>query len=147
MQKWLGVLREMCEAKFPACAYLEEDFPVLGHMDFSEMELPGQFQQLAFSPEACVFIVRLGTRVSLVRRHGVSMRRIDLVCSDGETRSFSIATTQTHNLNSTDQRMMGVYRYVFLRCCVFVAAFFRGMDWLDLFQGIFLFCWELLPLL
>ena len=111
VQKWLAKLREMCESKFPTVVHLEEDFPVLAHMDFTEMELPGQFQQLEFSPEACVFVVRLGTRVSLVRRHGVSMRRIELICSDGVTRFFSVTSTQAHNLSSTDQRMMGVYRY------------------------------------
>lgn len=100
----------MCEAKFPPVVHLEEDFPVLAHMDFSEMELPGQFQQLEFSPESCVFVVRLGTRVSLIRRHGVSMRRIELICSDGITRFFTVSATQAHNLSSTDQRMMGVYR-------------------------------------
>jgi hypothetical protein len=100
----------MCEAKFPPVVHLEEDFPVLAHMDFSEMELPGQFQHLEFSPESCVFVVRLGTRVSLIRRHGVSMRRIELVCSDGITRYFTVSATQAHNLSSTDQRMMSVYR-------------------------------------
>lgn len=110
LQKWLAKLKEMCEAKFPPVSHLEEDFPVLAHMDFSEMELPGQFQQLEFSPESCVFVVRLGTRVSLIRRHGVSMRRIELICSDGRTRYFTVAATQAHNLSSTDQRMMSVYR-------------------------------------
>jgi phosphatidylinositol kinase/protein kinase (PI-3 family) len=112
VQRWLSKLREMCEAKFPPVMHLEEDLPVLANMDFSDMELPGQYQQLGFCPDACVFVSRIGSRVSLVRRHGVSMRRLELLCSDGESRFFTVAAGQAQNLSSTDQRMMSIYRCV-----------------------------------
>lgn len=110
MQKWLTKLREMCDAKFPSLQHLVEEFPMLAALDLTDLELPGQFQQLDFSPDETVFVERIGSHVRLLRRHGVTLRRLELICSDGVSRFFSINSAQ--GVNSSDSRVMSVYRCV-----------------------------------
>lgn len=108
MQKWLTKLREMCDAKFPALQHLVEEFPMLAALDCSDLELPGQFQQADFVPDETVFVESIGSHVRLMRRHGVTLRRIEFICSDGNSRFFAIYSGQLPN--TSDARVMGVYR-------------------------------------
>jgi transformation/transcription domain-associated protein len=110
----MSKLREVLEAKFPSVMRLEEDFPSMANTDFRDMELPGQFQQLEYSPESTVYVEKIASNVSLIRRHGVSMRRVEFICSDGISRFFAVSSGQTQTMNSTDQRVMSLYRHAFI---------------------------------
>ena len=104
-------LQDICEAKFPPIAHLEAEFPILASLDLSDMELPGQFQQAEYNPDSLVHIERISADIETRRRHGISLRRLALVCSDGRTRHFAVHTGQQHgSMGNTDQRLMSVFR-------------------------------------
>jgi hypothetical protein len=111
LQRWITKLVEICEAKFPAVTHLEDEFAALASLDFLDMELPGQYQQMEYNPDSVVYVERVGADVLSLRRHCISMRRIEFVCSDGVSRFFSVHTGQTQgSMGNTDQRMMMAFR-------------------------------------
>ena len=111
LKRWITKLHEICEAKFPAVSHLEEEFPILANLDFVDMELPGQYQQMEYNPDSVVYVERLAADVLALRRHCISMRRIAFVCSDGRSRHFSVHTGQAQgSMGNTDQRMMMAFR-------------------------------------
>ena len=111
VQRWIIKLQDICEAKFPAIAHLESEFPVLAALDFLDMELPGQYQQMEYNPDSVVYVERLASDVATLRRHCISLRRIEFVCSDGRSRCFSVHTGQPlGSMGNTDQRMTMAFR-------------------------------------
>lgn len=111
-------LLAICEAKFPVVTHLEHEYPALASLDFSDMELPGQYQQMDYNPESVLYIERLASDVLLLRRQCVSIRRIELVCSDGNSRFFALHTGQILVASgNTDQRATSVFRCFPPHCC------------------------------
>lgn len=111
MQRWITKLLEICEAKFPAVTHLEAEFPVLAAVDFHDMELPGQFQQTEFNPDGVIYVERVSSNVLALRRHCVSLRRLELIGSDGRSRYFALHSGQNQGTpGSTEQRMMMAFR-------------------------------------
>jgi hypothetical protein len=84
---------------------------VLAALDFLDMELPGQYQQMEYNPDSVIYVERLAADVVSLRRHCISMRRIEFVCSDGRSRFFSVHTGQASgSMGNTDQRAMMAFR-------------------------------------
>jgi hypothetical protein len=111
-------LLAICEAKFPVVTHLEHEYPALASLNFSDMELPGQYQQMEYNPESVIYIERLAADVLLLRRQCVSIRRIELVCSDGNSRFFALHTGQILAASgNTDQRATSFFRCVSSHRC------------------------------
>lgn len=57
--------------------------------------MPGQhLRNVEVTPEATVFVERVGADIAIVRRHGTSARRLAFHGSDGHTRYFLVQTGQ-----------------------------------------------------
>lgn len=57
--------------------------------------MPGQhLRGVEVTPEATVFVERVGADIAIVRRHGTSARRLAFHGSDGRTRYFLVQTGQ-----------------------------------------------------
>lgn len=110
-QTWRNKLQEICEAKFLSVSRLQDDCPVLASLQSTDLELPGQHQNLAeYSSEHCVYLEMVSSNAVVLRRHCVTLRRIQLICSDGRSRYFTVHCGQPHGLHGTDERIVSVHR-------------------------------------
>ena len=60
-----------------------------------DVEMPGQYARGDdVSQEGLVYIERLGSDVAIIRRHGLSFRRLEFHGSNGKTRHFIVQSGQ-----------------------------------------------------
>lgn len=135
LQTWKNKLQEICEAKFLSVTRLQDDCPVLASLQSTDLELPGQHQNLVeFSPEHVVHLEMVSSNAVVLRRHCVTLRRIELICSDGRSRFFTVHCGQPHGLHGTDERIVSVHRCAFCAICCARSAVPRSQSFSRLSQ-------------
>ena len=89
LKGWRTLMESMVEDLHPPVIKLEEHAPGLAEMLLEEIEMPCQAPYCPDGPEA-VFIERIDADVEVVRRACSSSRRITVIGSDGQARTFLV---------------------------------------------------------
>lgn len=62
---------------------------------WTDIEMPGQYLAGGeVAQDAVVYLERIGANVAIVRRHATSVRRVELIGSDGKSRFFLVQSGQ-----------------------------------------------------
>ena len=86
--------------------HLETAYPALASLDFSDMELPGQYQQMEYNPESVVYVERLAADVvhrELYRDKGGRQKLAIDAVQAGETLE---GLMENHGLSSDEAELL-----------------------------------------
>ena len=111
LKHWRAVLQAGVEERAPwGGLKLEEESRELADLVSLDVELPGQYLPGRDVPAgSAVRLERVGSRVTVVRRHGSSHRRLTLLGSDGRQRLFLVQTSLPKDARS-DERVLQLLR-------------------------------------
>ena len=104
LKGWRTMMEAMIEDTTPSILRLEDLSPALIDMTLEEVEMPCQSPPSPDGPDP-VFIERMSADVFVVRRACSSSRRLSIIGSDGQTRTFLIAGQQSGGQGAAEERV------------------------------------------
>lgn len=106
LKGWRIMMQSMIEDMHPSTLRLEEQAPTLVEMPFEEVELPCQAPPCPDGPDP-IFIDRISSDITVVRRACTSSRRIAVYGSDGQIRHFLLSGPQSSGVSGSGEERVG----------------------------------------
>ena len=104
LKHWKALLEYHLEARLPKVLKLENESRALQEMPLHDILMPRKA-----GGQGDVFIVKVGSDIDIVRRHGASHRRLKLVGSDGKARLFLVQSGHSSTF-ACEERLVNLLR-------------------------------------